>query len=332
MEKTAYFVQNMKHRSVRNCMAEHTTAYNAYEFNSIQNRKTFDVSAILTAYHFDSRVSEEPYWEQYGFSQIFMVLDGRGSYVTEEGEFPFCPGMMFYRPAHLRSCYKWEPGQVKFALISFVCDSPAMEVFGLKPLHLKEEESATLLDVIRTTVRVCEPMKASDARLGMRVRESVPDVVMSFIYASLERFLALLYCRLRNIRLLTDEDQKVSRYLNDSQLVARVKGYLRENVGRTVTILELCGQFGISQTALMRKFRRETGKSIMAYFTDIKIELAKTRIRDSSDSFTVISESLGFGTVHYFSKVFKDRTGLTPTEYSRKASKRRTAVGQIGKG
>lgn len=313
-------------------MNEYVTAYDAYEFNKIQNRKTFDVSAILTAYRFDSRVSEGPYWEQYGFSQIFLVLEGRGTYVTEEGEYAFGPGMMFYRPAHLRSCYRWEPGQVKFALISFVCDSSAMEIFGLKPLALQEEESATLLDVIRTTVRICEPMKASDARLGMRVRDNVPDVVLSFIYASLERFLALVYCRMKNIRLLTDEDQKVSRYLNDSQLVARVKGFLRENIGRSVTIPELCCLFGISQTALMRKFRRETGKSIMVYFTDIKIELAKTRIRESSDSFTVISEALGFGTVHYFSKVFKDRTGLTPTEYSRKVSKRRTAAGQIEKG
>lgn len=312
-------------------MDNQITAHDINEFNTIQNRKTFDVSAILTAYCFDSGNSEAPYWEQYGFSQIFLVLEGQGSYLTENGTYAFGPGMMFYRPANHRSCYQWESGPVRFALISFVCASQAMEVFGTKPLPLQEEESATLLDVIRTTVRVCEPLKDSDSRLGMRVRDNVPDVVLHFIYASLERFLAMVYCRIKGIRLLTDDAQKVSRYLNDSALVAQVKEYLLQNISRSLGIPELCARFGISQTALMRKFRRETGKSIMAYFTDMKIDLAKKRIRESTDSFTAISDSLGFGTVHYFSKVFKDRTGVTPTEYSRRVSKRRIAARQIAK-
>lgn len=312
-------------------MVDRITAHDAYEFNTIRNRKCFDVSAILTAYQFDLPGSGNFYWEQYNFSQIFLVLEGQGTYMTEQGEYPFGPGMMLYRPAGRRSGYRWEPGPIKFALISFVCNSEAMADLGITPLPLQEEESATLLDVIRTTVRVCEPLKDSDSRLGMRVRDNVPDVVLSFIYASLERFLALIYCRIQGIRLLTDDAQKVSRYLNDSALVAQVKEYLEKNIHRGLEIAEICDRFGISRTALMRKFCRETGTSIMAYFTDRKIQLAKQRIRESSDSFTVIAENLGFGSVHYFSKVFKSRTGVTPTEYSRRVSKRRIAARQIGK-
>lgn len=312
-------------------MPELITAHNVYEFNTIRNRKCFDVSAILTAYQFDLPGSGDFYWEQYNFSQIFLVLEGQGIYRTEQGDYPFGPGMMFYRPANCRSGYSWEPGPIKFALISFVCSSTAMEDLGVKPLPLQEEESATLLDVIRTTVRVCEPLKDNDSRLGMRVRDNVPDVVLSFIYASLERFLALVYCRIRGIRLLTDDAQKVSRYINDSAMVVQLKEYLEANIHRGLEIAELCDRFGISRTALMRKFCRETGTSIMAYFTDRKVELAKQRIRESTDSFTTIAESLGFGSVHYFSKVFKTRTGVTPTEYSRRVSKRRVAARKIGK-
>jgi len=240
-------------------MPEQVTAHNAYEFNTIRNRKCFDVSAILTAYQFDLPGSGDFYWEQYNFSQIFLVLEGQGTYLTEQGEYPFGPGMMLYRPSGRRSGYRWEPGAIKFALISFVCNSEAMADLGITPLPLQEEESATLLDVIRTTVRVCEPLKDSDSRLGMRVRDNVPDVVLSFIYASLERFLTMVYCRRAGIDLLMDESQKVSKFIRETNLVTEIKAYLAEHVTEKLTIGELCEHFWMSQTALTKKFRAETG-------------------------------------------------------------------------
>lgn len=298
-----------------------------YEFNHIQKAKTFDVSAFVTAYCFDKQQSKEPYWEQYNFSQIFFVLEGNGTYTTENGVYPVEAGMMFYRPANKRSSYNWESSQIKFALISFVCNSPAMEGIGDVPFRLYEEEETTLLDVIRTAARICEPVKETEDLYGMRVKDSVPDVVLSFIYASLERFLAMVYCRLKGINLLMDESQKVSRFMDESRLIADVKRYLGEHLSEQLTIGDICAEFGVSQTALMKKFRKETDRGIMEYFTEIKIQEAKKRIKSTSDSFTTISERLGFSSVNYFSKVFKSKTGLTPTEYSKHVSKRRASTG-----
>ena len=61
----------------------------------------------------------------------------------------------------------------------------------------------------------------------------------------------------------------------------------------------------------------------MAYFGEQKIALAKYLIRSDSKSFTEIAEELGFSSVNYFSKVFKARVGISPTEFSRYVSKRR---------
>ena len=54
--------------------------------------------------------------------------------------------------------------------------------------------------------------------------------------------------------------------------------------------------------------------------------MIKKKIQKTSDSFTEIAESLGFSSVNYFSRVFKSKTGVTPTEYSRHASKRRVGL------
>lgn len=295
-------------------------------YNMIKNRKTFDVSALVSAVRFASKPNFEPCWEEYDFSQIFYIISGSGILTTEAGSYPFSSGAMIYRPAFRRSIYHWETEDVRFALIDFVCESPAMEAFAVGPTPLYEEESATLLDVINTTQRICEPCAVTDPMQGMRVKDNIPNVVLSFIYASLERFLAMVYCRMTNITLLMDESQKAGRYIGQTALVEQVKCYLNENLHLQLKTGDICGHFLVSQSALTQKFREETGMGLMEYFMDQKIKQAKRRIAKSSASFTQIAEELGFSSANYFTKVFKSKTGMTPTEYSRFVSKRRAAI------
>ena len=57
-------------------------------------------------------------------------------------------------------------------------------------------------------------------------------------------------------------------------------------------------------------------QEVRNYFLALKITEAKRLIRESSLNFTQISESLGFSTIHYFSRLFKEKTGMTPTDYA----------------
>jgi len=298
-------------------------------YNRIRNTKIFDVTAFISAYSFSARPSFTPRWEEYDFSQMFLILSGTGIITTDAGTYPIRPGMLVYRPAGKRSIYEWTSPDVRFALISFVCASEAMSVFEGAPFTLYEEESVSLLDLIRTGTHVCEDIHGDDVLRGMRVKEGTPDVVLSFIYASMERFLAMVYCRLAGIHLLLDESQKVSTFARETRLVTEIKAYLAEHVTDRLRMEELCGHFWISQTALSRKFREETGKTVIDYFNDLKIEEAKRRIRKTPESFTEIAAALNFSSLNYFTKVFKTRTGRTPSEYSRYVSKRREGLRSV---
>jgi AraC-like DNA-binding protein len=59
----------------------------------------------------------------------------------------------------------------------------------------------------------------------------------------------------------------------------------------------------------------------MDYFTGLKLAEARRRIAAGTATFTEIAEELGFSSINYFSKVFKQKMGMTPTEYSRRLSK-----------
>ena len=67
--------------------------------------------------------------------------------------------------------------------------------------------------------------------------------------------------------------------------------------------------------------RERQGCGPIAWFISLKIQAAKGMICDSSMSFTQISEQLGFHSVHYFSKLFKEKTGMSPSQYAKSVCK-----------
>ena len=56
---------------------------------------------------------------------------------------------------------------------------------------------------------------------------------------------------------------------------------------------------------------------VIEYFRNLKVEQAKILIREGNYNFTEISELLGYSSIHYFSRHFKQATGFSPTDYAR---------------
>lgn len=285
--------------------------------------RTFELTELVSAYYFSLSRADAPYWERHGFSQIYVLLEGEGRYVVGEKSYELSRGMMFYCPADTDFMHIWTSEKISFALISFVCNSEAMKVFENGPIRLCDEELSLLIDIIRTTERICDHSKIKKPpRYEIFIKPDTPSVVICYIYASLERLLSTIYCRLMGIDLLLNENQKANNYIDSSRLVADIKVYLSEHVNEKVMLEEICRHFGVGQTALMQKFRLETNQTVIEYFNELKIARAKVLLQNTSKSFTDIADELGFSSINYFSKLFKAKTGMTLTEFSRLSSKR----------
>ena len=295
-------------------------------YNLIPNERMFSVDALLTAHYFTYNPIKDPYEEQYPFTQIILAIEGEGSYHVGGVSYRFAAGDMIFRPANQSSCVCWSSQTVHFALISFHCASDEMKVFRGAPIRLIREESESLFDLIKLCHRICEPTPETDELRGMRIRENTPRAALAYIYASLERFLAMVYCRLHYPDVLPDPLQKANSYVGKSELVIQTERFLQAHLSDSLSMIDVCAQFGVSQTALSKKFHAETGCGVMEYFNRLKIEEAKELIYQSSMNFTQIAEALGFSSVGYFCKRFKASVGMTPTEYSRCAPKRHVTI------
>lgn len=295
-------------------------------FNETSNVRIFSVTSLLTAHHFTYHPGLPPYEEQYPFAQIFLTVEGHGRYETDGRVYPISAGQMVCRPANKRSLIAWEPENLHFLLVSFACESEAMKTFEGAPITLCGEDAEALFEVIKICNRIFEPMEETSEMRGMRLKEGIPQAAIAYVCTSLERFLTTLYCRLQCPEILIDETQKANTYAGKSSLVIETERYLYEHITTSLTMADICSHLGISQTALSKKFRAETGSGVMEYFQNLKIERAKILISKSSMNFTQISDHLAFSSVGYFGKSFKARVGMTLTEFSKRAPKRRTMI------
>ena len=82
-----------------------------------------------------------------------------------------------------------------------------------------------------------------------------------------------------------------------------------------LSISQLAGQLYLSSNYLSGIFKKETGKTINQFITQVRIYHAKQYLKDSSLSLSAIALRTGYHDANYFSKAFKRETGITPKAF-----------------
>ncbi len=90
---------------------------------------------------------------------------------------------------------------------------------------------------------------------------------------------------------------------------------LLENSGDAPSVAELARRTGYSSAHFSRVFREVTGVMPREYIIQVRLERAKQLLRESSMTIGEIADSLRYGDVFFFSRQFKERTGMSPTEF-----------------
>lgn len=94
--------------------------------------------------------------------------------------------------------------------------------------------------------------------------------------------------------------------------------YIRENIESPIKIADLTEILYVSREHLIRLFKTTTGKTPLEYITDAKIQKAMTMLEENRYSVSEISEKLAFANPSYFSKIFKQKLKMSPSEYRKK--------------
>ena len=112
----------------------------------------------------------------------------------------------------------------------------------------------------------------------------------------------------------------MKRYVRCSPAIRLCCEYIDTHPADKLTLEGLAAKAGYSPSHLSRKFYREMGCSIITYIQNSKLERACYLLANTIRSVDDISAELGFNARSYFTTVFKNHIGMSPTEYRRENS------------
>lgn len=235
---------------------------------------------------------------------------GRNTYDFGEGVMSFiAPGQTF---EIINSGYQDAEGWMIFFHPDLIRNtSLGAKINTYKFFSYDTHEALHLSKAEEKTIESCINMITGE------IKERIDQHSQSVIVSSLELLLNLskrFYERQFNTRTTTNKGilSKVENLLNsyfDSEEVTQ-KG--------VPTVKYLANQVNLSANYLSDLLKTETGKTAKEHIDLCLIEKAKTILLSQSLSISQVAYDLGFEYPQHFSKLFKNRTGMSPSEFRNK--------------
>lgn len=111
----------------------------------------------------------------------------------------------------------------------------------------------------------------------------------------------------------------VSKYKLDNgrSIANKAIEYIKENYkDAEVNLSNLSKMFHVSESYMTRIIKKKVNKSFSAYITELRMEEAMKLLSEREDIMVgQVAEIVGYSSHHYFCRVFKTYTGLSPLEY-----------------
>ena len=280
-------------------------------------KREIEIKGFNSIYYFEfcKDFSHKP--ERHNFWEIVYVDSGEINAITDGMGSTLSQGqVIFHKPMELHAHISNKIVPNSMLVVSFTCDSPAMDFFDKKIFSL-DKTPKTLLSLFINEVKNAlgsvpneyadkDPLDFSNAPFGS----------LQLLECYLTEFLLTL--KRSDVDTISKAERSVdSRTLAHSSIVGLMTAYLEEHIYDNVTLSDLCSSFYMGKTQVCALFSEHVGIGPMEYYCSLKMSRAKKLLLEGA-SVSKIADMLGYSSIHNFSRAFKKAVGLSPTEYKKK--------------
>ncbi len=279
------------------------------EYNLKQFNMPVAVSRLANIHYFELRDDYFTTPDSHNFCELLYVDKGKVwvdsdsfSGELERGE---CIVHMANEKHSFRCISSIAPNLI---IIGFECQSTSLHPLSEKPITLTSSRKKLLAKVVKDGMSVYAPPYGVPNTLDMKKRAKYPFGADQMIKLRLENLLILL------VRDSMAGSKKYERKCIDG--VFDIYQYITEHYTERITLDNLAFLFGTNKTTLCKSFKEKYNTTILEFINELRITEAKKLLSEKKLSITEISERLGFASLHYFSRIFKNKEGISPGEYA----------------
>lgn len=233
---------------------------------------------------------------------------GRNSYDFQEGSMVFIkPGQILSYDGHQSSAEDpgwallFHPDLIRKSELGKMIEQYSFFSYDItEALHVSDEEKQSLNVLVD---KIEKEYQQNIDRHSQKLIISNIELLLNYCTRYYDR---QFYTRtnLNKDILVKFENLLTNYYSNENQLLTGIPtvGY--------------CGKaLNMSSKYLSDLLKKETGKNAKTHIDDFLINKAKNRLLRSTESVSEIAFDLGFEYSQHFSKIFKAKTGMSPSEY-----------------
>ncbi|MCZ8518297.1 MULTISPECIES: helix-turn-helix domain-containing protein [Paenibacillus] len=195
--------------------------------------------------------------------------------------------------------------------------------------YLMNGNREKLTEVIRQTVRRLEASQQVDAVLIESCYHDILQIIYHFMQVKgltanqIPNFSLWTSAKIRSlaqlqnwaIQLTGAVMDAVFVRIEDDLVIGRAMQYMREHVEEDISREDVAAYVELNPAYLSRLFRRKTGKNIIDFLIDSKMQRAKELLKNTDLTVSAVAQSLGYVNFSYFSKAFKKVYGMNPQDY-----------------
>lgn len=189
--------------------------------------------------------------------------------------------------------------------------------------HLKNQMSTTHIPIILLTA------KTNTESIMTGYEEGADDYITKPFNSEIlkTRIQNLLNTREQLKAYFTSQETELSELSSSSlklldkekQFLSKLKNIILENLKTdTFNVDTIAQNIGMSRSSLYRKITAITGNNINDYIKKVRIEKACHLIKQENMTISQASYEVGFKSMKYFRKIFKEELGVLPSTYKKK--------------
>lgn len=233
---------------------------------------------------------------------IYMHSDG-GSLVCSEGSYPIRAGCLCFISGGKFHYTMPSPPEAYERSKIFISAEKMDRLFSLFTHDMSAFDFSNT-SIVYAIITGEDAAAADETFREVTAHSNDPEYGDMYLFSGCIRLMALL------------KKYSLNRIPSVTGMIHKSVEYINENIRNNLDIDEICSYIHISKYHFCRAFKQATGLTVMNYILKTRLILAQGMLAGNRNiSISEVSAECGFSSPAYFSRVFKQETGLSPLQF-----------------